>query len=209
MLKIDALGIIDHPKIKQNRFLGIEKKDIKKAGSAMIINGIIVHQTDSPSAQATFNSYNNGSNGAHFLIDQDGTIYQTASIYKTTFHVGQMRSRCIAEHSCSPAETLKYNKMKWRDQVKYGKVETAKKFPIRYPSNADSIGIEIVGKAFPNKDNPKKDPVYETVTDKQNASLKWLIYELAATLNVSLKEIYRHPEMAYKNESEAQTAQWQ
>ena len=211
MFIIDEFGIIEHLRIEQKRFLGIEKDDIEKVeqvDQVYQINGIIVHQTDSPSAQSTFNSYATGYNGAHFLIDYDGTIYQTASIYKKTYHVGQMRSRCIVEHSCDPSETEQYNKLKWRDRVKYGRVEAQKPFPRRYPSNADSIGIEIVGKANPGPDNPGKDPVFETVTEQQNASLAWLIAGLTDALNISLTEIYRHPDVAFKNTSEARSAQW-
>ena len=38
--------------------------------------------------------------------------------------------------------------------------------------------------------------------------LKWLIRELEETLDVSSQEIYRHPEIARKNPSEARTAEW-
>lgn len=208
MLVVDKFGIVDNPKVKQKRFLGIEKKDIAKISGVVRINGIVVHQTHTSTAQETFNSYQDGNAGAHLLIDKDGTIYQTASIYKQTHHVGQMRSRCIAQHTCDPIETMKYNKMKWRDQVNYGSVEARKKFPVRYPSNADSIGIEIVGKALPNKNPKVKKPIYEAVNKQQNEALQWLITELSATLSISVKEIYRHPDIAYKNESEAATAQW-
>lgn len=47
-------------------------------------------------------------------------------------------------------------------------IEKAKMFPERYPSNIDSIGIEIVGKSTTKKG---EDPIYENVNDKQNASL--------------------------------------
>ena len=43
--------------------------------------------------------------GAHFLIDTDGTIYQTASLDKKTQHVGKIRSRCYEEEICSEKET--------------------------------------------------------------------------------------------------------
>lgn len=46
------------------------------------VTGIIVHQTDSFTAEATLNSYLTAGNGAHFLIDKDGTIHQTASLHK-------------------------------------------------------------------------------------------------------------------------------
>lgn len=52
------------------------------------MRAIAVHQTDSPTAQATFNAYRTGGNGAHFLIDKPGTVYQTASLQAVCFHVG-------------------------------------------------------------------------------------------------------------------------
>jgi N-acetyl-anhydromuramyl-L-alanine amidase AmpD len=208
MLKIDNFGMIDNPKIKQKRFLGIEKNDIVKKGGVLQINGIVVHQTHTSTAQETFNSYKDGKAGAHLLIDKDGSIYQTASIYKVAHHVGQMRSRCIAQHSCDPTETKKYNRMKWQDQVRYGKIEKRKTFPSRYPSNEDSLGIEIISKAFPSNDPKIKKLIFEPVTSEQNNSLKWIVAELTVTLNISMKEIYRHSDVAYKNESEAVTARW-
>ncbi|URF03179.1 hypothetical protein M5D45_11565 [Cupriavidus campinensis] len=50
--------------------------------------------------------------------------------------------------------------------------------------------------------------IYENVTTQQNASLRWLIAELVATFNVSTGEIYRHPQVSYKNPTEASTAVW-
>jgi hypothetical protein len=64
------------------------------------IQGIIVHQTGSPTARSTLNSDGPRANGAHFLIDKDGTIYQTASLLKQTAHVGRLRARCIARSIC-------------------------------------------------------------------------------------------------------------
>ena len=78
--------------------------------------------------------------------------------------------------------------------------EHKKPWPERFPRNTDSIGIEIVG--------THKDGVYEAVSEKQNNSVKWLINELIETFNVSLSEIYRHPEISYKVDTEAGTARW-
>jgi hypothetical protein len=50
--------------------------------------------------------------------------------------------------------------------------------------------------------------VYEAVTDRQNTSLKWLIKELTETLGVSMQEVYRHPQVGRKNETEASSAKW-
>lgn len=82
------------------------------------------------------------------------------------------------------------------------KSESSKSWPNRYPSNDDSIGIELVGKF---------DAVartFETVTSQQNASLKWLVAELSVTLNLRATEVFRHPTVSYKEPSEASTARW-
>jgi len=74
----------------------------------------------------------------------------------------------------------------------------------------DSIGIEIVGESVEvkNKKTGIDEYIYEAVNARQNDSLTWLIKELSETLNVSMNEIYRHPEIGRKNETEASTAQW-
>jgi hypothetical protein len=46
------------------------------------------------------------------------------------------------------------------------------------------------------------------VTDSQNSSLKWLVHELTEAIGVNLEEIYRHPDISYKNPTEASTAKW-
>ncbi|MGV3345039.1 N-acetylmuramoyl-L-alanine amidase [Enterobacteriaceae bacterium LUAb1] len=158
---------------------------------------------------STFNSYQNKqATGAHFLIDKDGTIYQTASLYKVTWHVGMMKSACYITKKCEPTDFKNIAELEksWKNYKKISDIEKRKPFPDRFPANIDSIGIEIVGVAY--KDSDKKDKVYETVNDQQNNSLKWLIAELTDTLKVSMSEIYRHPEIARKNLTEASTEKW-
>ena len=102
MLFVDKNGLVDAERITVKRFNSIER------GKLAAVNGIIVHQTDSTTARSTFNSYQNiGANGAHFLTDKDGTIWQTASLYKITNHVGFLQSRCLLKKSCSPQELKK------------------------------------------------------------------------------------------------------
>ena len=62
MSKLDKEGMLISDRITHRRFQGIEK------GSRELeqIVGIIIHQTDSPTAQATLNAYNSGGNGAFF-----------------------------------------------------------------------------------------------------------------------------------------------
>ncbi|MBQ0730608.1 MAG: N-acetylmuramoyl-L-alanine amidase [Oleispira antarctica] len=86
MLVINKNGSIVNDRVKVKIFHGIEKRALVK------IKGIILHQTGGSSAQSSFNSYNSGRAGAHLLIDKDGTIYQTASLLKQTWHVGKLRS---------------------------------------------------------------------------------------------------------------------
>ena len=55
------------------------------------IGAIILHRTVSKSAQSSIYWWQNHEAkgvGAHFMIDKDGTIYQCASLHKTTWHVG-------------------------------------------------------------------------------------------------------------------------
>lgn len=199
MLDIDNKGVISNPKILNAISSNIEHAPMP------VVQGIIVHQTNSPTAQSTLNGYSNPkANGAHFLIDKDGTIYQTASVFRKTYHVGRLRSRCLAEMSCDPAE-MKIAK-RWNPAGTHDR-EKVKNVPNRFPSNDDSIGIEIVGMPYPSKENPEKK-VYEPVTDEQQQSLKWLVSEIRETLNVPLTEVFRHPTVSYKNETEAESAQW-
>jgi N-acetyl-anhydromuramyl-L-alanine amidase AmpD len=158
------------------------------------VNGIIVHQTGGATAQSAFNAYLAGATGAHLLIDVDGTIYQTARLDQVTWHVGKLQARCVAEFKCAKPK-------KW-DPSGVHKAEMAKPWPSRYPSNNDSIGIEIVG-GFNSKIN-----AYDTVNERQNTSLKWLISELTITLKISATEVFRHPTVSYKQPSEAATAKW-
>ncbi|MEK6353293.1 MAG: peptidoglycan recognition family protein [Burkholderia cenocepacia] len=166
------------------------------------VNGIVVHQTDGTTANSTFNSYvKSGANGAHFLIDKSGAIYQTASVYKRTNHVGLLKSRCLMDRRCSPSEFKRMSDMAGK-YAELSRVEYGKTFPDRYPGNADSIGIEIVGRM------DRETKVYEIVNAEQNDSLRWLVKELCETLGVSFSEVYKHPEVSHKMETEAGTAKW-
>jgi len=125
------------------------------------------HQTNAPTLQSTFNSYQHANaNGAHFIIDKDGSIYQTASLFRITYHVGLMRSRCLITHRCEPAELKKAALLEnaWRTK-EISDREKAKTWPERFPANTDSIGIRT-------------------------------------------NEIFRPPDIARKNETEASSAKW-
>ncbi|HHL4077953.1 peptidoglycan recognition protein family protein [Burkholderia sola] len=196
MLFISKQGHVDAERVKVKIFSTIERSQMAK------VNGIVVHQTDGTTANSAFNSYaETGANGAHFLIDKSGAIYQTASAYKRTNHVGLLKSRCLMERKCSPSEFKKMSDMAGK-YAKLSRVEYGKAFPDRYPGNTDSIGIEIVGRM------DRETKVYEMVNAEQNDSLRWLVKELCETLGVSFSEIYKHPEVSHKMKTEAGTAKW-
>lgn len=179
-------------------------------GTLSTVHGIVVHQTGAPTAQHTFNSYSNaGANGAHFLIDKKGIIYQTALTNQVTYHVGKLQSRCLQTKGCNKIEMEMATKILFAKGEsfalrvkKLNTHEQAKSYPDRYPRNNDAIGIEIVG-SF-----DKKKQAFETVNTKQNASLKWLVDELIKLLDLTAADIFRHPEVSRKNPTEASTAAW-
>jgi N-acetyl-anhydromuramyl-L-alanine amidase AmpD len=206
-ITIDAAGMVTDARVKNSRSAAIERGDLKS------VAGIVIHQTDSDTAAATLNGYKNaGANGAHFLIDTDGTIHQTASVYQRTNHVGKLKSRCIAEASCAVAD---YPAKAGAATI--NAIELKKALPARYPSNSEAIGIELVGKsALPaNFQAPKyaanwpKDRllgefgVYPTPNSQQIFSLKWLVEELMQALNVAASELFEHPTVSWKNPTEA------
>lgn len=215
MLTLNNDGlIIQEARILVRRAVQIERGPLVK------VTGIIVHQTGSSNELSVFSSYKaSNANGAHFLIAKNGTIYQTASLLKQTRHVGALKSRCLMEHKCKPAELLAFKKSGIQQMHE---MEMRKEPPERYPANIDSLGIEVVGQAHlpPNKKMPAnltaaeqqrflaEHGVYEPLTSAQQASLQFLLVQLKETLSISASEIFRHPEVSYKNKTEAETATW-
>lgn len=69
------------------------------------VNAIVLHRTGGADAASTLSGYGNQTVGAHFLIDNDGTIYQTAGLDKEAWHVGNIRSRGEEEKTLTTAES--------------------------------------------------------------------------------------------------------
>jgi N-acetyl-anhydromuramyl-L-alanine amidase AmpD len=206
MLSIDSDGVIRDARIKVELIPPISH------GPLALIDAIVVHQTDSSNAKGTLAGYRTGvkGTGAHFLIDKDGTIYQTVSIKQKCWHVGPIISKCYQKHSCVQKEEQYYDslsKITGGVNGQYAramdKKEEIKKYPDRYPSNSDAIGIEIVGKSL---DNFGKH--FEAPTEQQQKSLHWLIDGLVDALHLQRTDIYRHPQVSRKGEGEAADATW-
>ena len=212
-LPIDSFGMIFATRILPMRFLTLER------GPIHTVRGIVIHQTDAQTASATLHSYRRkGTDGAHFLIDKDGAIYQTASVRQATQHIGFIKPRCIAAMTCSP---VAYRGVRLGQDTH--RIEMRKSWPVRYPTNREAIGIELVGRAtLPAGFKPRnarergmtmeqlrgEAGVYEAPTALQNLSLKWLVDELIGTLKVSSSEVFRHPVVSWKNPDEARRATW-
>lgn len=201
MLHLDSQGYVLNARVQRT------PRPLIEHGALQRISGIIVHQTGGSSGASSLSSYTmQNANGAHFLIDKDGTIYQTASLFRQTWHVGRLRARCLAEHRCSPTELQALRHFSPRAEHR---IEMAKHVPQRYPSNEDSVGIEIVGAVVAGRgQHSAEQGAYETVNAQQNASLRWLISELTSTFGIPMTEIFRHPVVSRKNPTEAESALW-
>lgn len=90
MSTVNKDGMLLDNRVILQRFTSIEH------GPLAGVQAIVVHQTDASAAQHSLNSYKTEGNGAHFLIDKNGQIYQTASMHKRCYHVGRLiKSKCL------------------------------------------------------------------------------------------------------------------
>lgn len=196
-------GKLVSPKVVDKVTAKIEK------GAMASVAALVLHQTGGSNAESSLASYEAGKAGAHFLIAKDGTIYQTARVNQKCWHVGNIRSRCYELKTCDAQELKTIEGILFKKGQAYSvriknlsDHEENKSVPDRYPTNEDSIGIEIVG-AF-----DAKAKTYETVSQAQNQSLAWLVSALQSTLALAADRVYTHPQVSYKEKTEASTAQW-
>ncbi|MCL2075110.1 MAG: N-acetylmuramoyl-L-alanine amidase [Betaproteobacteria bacterium] len=202
---INEHGVLTHKRVIVQRYPWIERED----RTLESIKAIVVHQTDSSTESSVFSSYtskdgNKDGAGAHFLITKAGVIYQTASLKKRCNHVGRIKSKCYQIHGndCSDKQIREAVKKKWPERIKeINDIEQKKDYPDRYPINADSVGIELVGRHI-------NDTEYEEPTAAQQESLKWLVEELYNILSINKSNVYRHPDVSYKHLGEAAGAKW-
>lgn len=169
------------------------------------VSAVVLHRTDSSSAAGTFSAYaGNKQTGAHFLIDKPGQIYQTAKVDQVCWHVGILLARCQVEQRCDPHELKTISALMHKQGIGFGRRakdlsrhELGKSYPQRYPSNHDSLGIEVVGRFLPSA------KAFEEPTAAQLKSMKYLVDILVRQFNLSpLSDIYAHGEIARKEVSE-------
>ena len=101
------------------------------------------------------------------------------------------------EQSCSPKEA---KALKGLDVAAINAHEKLKSVPDRYPSNDDAIGIELVAGVV----GGGPSPAFQAAMPEQNASLA----ALREHFHVPPNEVFRHPQVSYKDPHEAETARW-
>lgn len=195
-------GLFVDPRVVDKRVAALEH------GAMTKVDAIVLHQTDS----STMNLEHAKASGigAHFYIEKDGTIYQTARLDQSVYSVGKIRSRCDDNQSCSREEKTAIDAL-MSSAAGYGakvKVlntrEQTKAYPDQYPTNGDSVAIEVVGKFDP------KTQRFERPTAEQTESLKWLTQTLGSHYGLDLQtDVYRHSDISYKQADEAQSLVFQ
>lgn len=164
-------------------------------GNLPTVNAIVLHRTGGATMASAITAFKSSGVGTHYIIDKDGTIKQTASTGKYTYHVGKIRARCMAEGTCSEEEAKKIKGFGWSPK-KIHDNEKTKKYPDRYPMNTDSIGIEVVGKYN------TAAKIWDQATPQQKTSINFLIKKLKKTYNLTDRDIYEHDKISYKTAGE-------
>lgn len=198
MATVDKGTLVD-PAIEVKLHASIEH------GSLDGVKAVVLHRTDSSSATSTLAAYAGGKQtGAHFLIDKSGKIYQTARVDQVCWHVGILLARCQVEHGCDPQELKTIASLMHAKGLGFGtraknlsRHELGKAYPQRYPSNHDSLGIEVVGLFQPTQ------KAFEAPTPEQLKSVKYLVDILVKQFGLNLLgDVYAHGAIARKEVSE-------
>lgn len=177
-------GYLTDPGITKQPIAALEKGPLKD------INAVVMHRTEGSTAQGALNSFKTGT-GTHFLIDKDGTIYQTASLNEQTQHVGKIKGRCVEEGNCSAQEKAFFDKTGWNPKAIHDH-EKAKAYPDRFPMNSDSVGIEVVGSYN------SKTKTWDAPTAEQTASINKLVGTLQKEYGLNDQDVYKHDAISYK-----------
>jgi hypothetical protein len=191
--------------------------NLEKGSNFDDVHAIVIHQTGSSTAESTLSAWKkNKDEGAHFLIDTDGHVTQTARLNQMTWNVGKLRSRCMVDGTCT-AKTSSESKILYAKGKSYGTRvkdlhdhEKLKSYPARYPTNDDSIAIELVGSCDAKAASiPKGEKcAYVAPTGDQNAALTRLVNFLKTSYSLTDADVYRHPTISAKTSTEAKDADW-
>ncbi len=200
-LYVDKHGWISNPLIFREQRSAIEQSLIGN------ISAIVLHRTGTPNASSVLNAWKTQKEGTHFLISENGKILQTASVKRQCWHVGKIYSRCRSTGSCSEKDAKAIESILKRKNTSWGKKfrlvtrhELNKNYPVRFPHNHDTLGIEVVGVIS------KESEIYEIPNKLQLNSLFWLLDELILTYSFSIKDIFAHGKIAHKDKNKSEGA---
>lgn len=201
MFIVDKDGWISDSKITKEHRVAIEHSPIA------LINAVVLHRTDSLNATSVLNAWKTQKEGAHFLVSETGKIFQTASLKKQCWHVGKIYSKCETVSSCSDEDSKAMEAILHRKDINWGKKfglitqrELKKDYPIRFPHNHDSLGIEVVGVIS------KDSEIYEIPNKIQLDSLFWLLDKLVSHYRLTIQDIYAHGKIAHKDKNKSEGA---
>ncbi|OGS69807.1 MAG: hypothetical protein A3F91_10725 [Flavobacteria bacterium RIFCSPLOWO2_12_FULL_35_11] len=185
---IGSDGFINNDKIIKKQVSALE------LGAMSKIDGIILHRTGSTNAESSLSSFKTGI-GTHFVVGDDGKIFQTASLNKYTAHIGKIKSKCYETGLCSKDENKLIKGYGWNPEKIY-KHEIGKDYPDRYPFNKDAVGIEVVGQYN------STTKAWGTLTSEQIESTSYLVNYLKMAYNLKFADIYTHEQVSYKQAGE-------
>jgi hypothetical protein len=192
-------GFLTDPQITHTAIAKIEH------GVMPQVNGIVLHRTASSTAASTLGTWwtRSDGTGAHFLIDSDGTVHQTVSVHRQAWHVGAVRSRGEVEGTITSADQRELDAARgetpeWRATAvrAVSRVESTRPYPERYPTNADSVGIEVVGKYN------AATRTWDLPTAAQAESIRKLVDTLQNNFGLTDHDVYQHDVISRKTPGE-------
>lgn len=192
---VGADGYLTDPGITRTEVPALERNPMAD------VNAIVMHRTMGSTAAGTLSHWRDQDrpSGTHFLIDRDGTIHQTASLDNNTNHVGKIRSRGEVEGTLTPQQTEELaaaRKAKGDDYTAVHQLESRRGYPDRYPTNGDSIGIEVVA-TYNATTKTWQEP-----TEAQRASIQTLVGTLQNNFGLNDRDVYEHDRISYKTQGE-------
>lgn len=166
------------------------------AGTVQGPKAIVLHRTGGSTASGAISAFKSSGIGTHFVVDKDGTVYQTLRLSSFGWHVGKIKAKCKELGTCTKDDREKLDRFGWNPQAISNYETRHKEYPDRYPTSEESIGVEVVGKF---------DSVvsrWDEATDKQLESVRKLVECLKEHYKFSSADIYQHDEISYKTVGE-------
>lgn len=169
-------------------------------GKLTKIEAIVLHRTEGGDV---ISAMSNTTLGTHFYVASDGTVYQAASLNKKTQHVG---SGLYSKEKDETGEGSYENTWPHNER---GKAELNKNYPDRYPTNGESVGIEVAGrftktsgKETSGKYKGEDKGEWEALTEKQINAVICLCKVLKKQYKLDNDDIFAHDDIKPKTKGE-------